>query len=163
MRIKFVFIILLFYFPIFGQTNAELNQKFYRISLKVKLIDSLANYEKEEVELGEIKISHSRIDGKPIRQLFTNSRITKYSNQIIRICYRERHPDYDEDLNLYFFDNKLIYAERNIWKGNRNKFSTEKFYFENDMQLSGENSKKYPEVGIDIQIRAGELIKQASR
>jgi hypothetical protein len=163
MKIKFVFLILLFSFPIFGQTNAELNQKIDRISLKVKSIDSLANYEKEEVELGEIKMAHGRIDEKPIRQLYTNTRIAKSSNKIIRICYRERYPNYDEDLNLYYLDNKLIYAERTRWKGNRNKFSMENFYFENDMQISGENSKKYPTEGIDILIRAEELIKQASR
>ncbi|MGV9004991.1 hypothetical protein [Flavobacterium sp.] len=103
-------------------------------------------------------MSHGRIDDKPIRELYTNTRITKFSNQVVRICYRERHPDYDEDLNLYFFENKLIYAERSIWKCKKNKFSTEKFYYENEIEISNQN----PTEGINIIIKAESLIKQAS-
>lgn len=163
MKIKLAFITLLFSFTIFGQTNVELNQKLDKINSQVKFVDSIATYNEEEVSFGVIRMSHGRIDRKPIRELFTNTRITKSSNQIIRICYRERHPDYDEELNLYFFDNKFIYAERKKWKGKRNKFSMEKFYYENENEIFNLNSKKYPTEGIDVLIRAESLMKQASR
>ena len=159
MNIKIVIIIWLFSFPIFGQINAQLNPKLKKINSQVKFIDSIANFAKEEVSLADVIISHGRTDGKPIRKLFTNTRTVKYSSQIIRICQRERFPDYDEDLDLYFFENKLVYAERSRWKGRRNKLLKQKFYYENESEISHQNIME----GIHVKVKAESLMKQASR
>lgn len=159
---KAVFILLLLFItPSFSQIkNIDLTKKIDGINLYVKYVDSTANSLEEEISDGVIVTNHGRVDGKPTRKIFTRSRILKSSNQIVRICYTQRS-DYDEDWNLYFFDGKLQYAERTIWKANQRKSSTVKFYFENEIEIYSTNSKNYPIEGIEILVKAEYLLKEA--
>lgn len=161
MKATFI-LLLLFTTPSFCQIkNIDLTKKIDGINLYVKDVDSTANSLEEEISDGVIVASHGRIDDKPARKIFTRSRILKSSNQIVRIYYTQRS-DYDEDWNLYFFDGKLQYAERTIWKANK-KSSESKFYFEDEIEIYSTNSKNYPMEGIDILFEAMDLQKRFSK
>lgn len=162
---KSLFTILVFAcnMAVFAQTdkNIDLTKKMDGINLYVKYVDSTADSLEEEISDGVIATNHDRVDGKPTRKIFTRTRIVKSSNQIVRICYTQRS-DYDEDWNLYFFDGKLQYAERTIWKANK-RSSASKFYFEDEIEIYPTNSKNYPMDGIDVLIEAMDLQKKFSK
>jgi len=163
MKLLSIFL-LLCSFQSFGQEkeDAEVKREVDEINFYVKYVDSISNHIEEEISDGEIVLSHGRIDGKPTRKIFTRTRIIKASNQIIRISYMQR-ATHDKELNLYFLDAKLVYAERNILRGKKGKSSISKFYYENEIDIYSTNPKNYPLEGIDVIVEAEHLVKQASR
>lgn len=149
--------------PSFGQDkNAEVKKKVDGINFYIKYVDSIANHREEKISDGEIVLSHGRMDGKPTRKIFTRTGIIKLSDQIIRISYTQRS-DHDDELNLYFIDAKLVYAERSILRKKKDKSSTSKFYYENENEIYAINPKNYSLDGINIVVEAKHLLKQVSR
>ncbi|AWI26807.1 hypothetical protein [Flavobacterium pallidum] len=152
MKLIITFFCFLFPLLLFSQTLS--------IDAHKKFADSIVNHIEEERIDGVIRYSHGRKDGKQIRELMTNTLILKNLNKTIRICYRERHPETDEELNIYFLDDKLIYAEKVTWR--KKKFFKQIFYYENESLIHSENSKEAGLDSIDVLIEARSLFKQAS-
>lgn len=129
------------------------------IDARKKFADSLSNHIEEEKKEGVIRYSHGRKDGKQLRELTSNTLILRNLNKVIRICYRARKPETDEELNMYFVEDKLIYAEKIVWQ--KRKFSRQIFYYENEELIYSQNSKDAVIESIDILVEAQTLFRQA--
>ena len=130
-------LLILFPFCLFAQENVL--SKVNIIESQIKYIDSIANLREEEMSIGLIKISHSKCLENPT---YTNTSLLKDSNNILRICYRERHNRNFEDFHIYFSNSKIIYIELIKWKGKRKIFS-KKLYYENELLIYPNYSSKF--------------------
>ena len=127
MKLK-IFILLLPIF-LFGQDNNENLKEMKAIESQIKFADSISNYIQEEIQNYVVVPSHGRIDGKQTESTKIQTRVLKYSNQILRIFYAQS--DLKEKWTYYYFDSKLIYAESSIFRGKK-KITKKKFFFQND-------------------------------
>lgn len=126
--------LLLLYFPsLIISQNSEKPTTLSSIQSKITRIDSLANFVVEDVENGLVIWSHGNMQ----RELLTQTRFLEKDGQLQRICHRERKPETDEDLSLYFDHSKLIYAELTVYTDK--KKSTTKIYYENELPVFPEN------------------------
>jgi hypothetical protein len=149
-NILLIFII----FPIFiyGQNNDyKSNPKVIEIDTYIQLNDSLRWNEKEEISEGVIK--YDQISGKfGYHTYFLNdSLITK---QPYRIRHYETNRNNCEELNLYYKDGKLIFAEQftKPIKYRNSKFIQRlmPFYFYDDKIVF--NNKIYSEIDYNENI-----------
>jgi hypothetical protein len=159
--VKLKIFLLLFPIFLFGQNyNANLNEIKIIVS-QIKFADSISNFIQEEVQNYVSVPLHGRIDGKQTETTKIQTRILKYSNQILRIYYTQSN--LKEKWTYYYFDSKLIYAESNIFRG-RKKIIRKKFYFKDENLISPLCSdREYdPEEEINVFIKSKELFKSNS-
>ena len=120
----------MFIFPIliYGQqTDSEIKIK---IDLLIKVSDSIGKSAKEGISEGEIKYDH--ISGKfGWEGYFINDANDK--KKPLRIRYSETQPNSNEDLNLYYQNGILVFAELisspNSRKSKYNNTKSKYFYF----------------------------------
>jgi hypothetical protein len=126
-----IFILSYFIIPIFtyGQeTDSEIK---LRIDSLIKISDSIGEKQKEGISEGDIIYNH--ISGKyGWEAYFLND--VKEKNQPLRIRYSETQPKSNEDLNLYYQNGILVFAELittpNKRKSRHNKTKKKCFYFD---------------------------------
>jgi hypothetical protein len=155
---KLKIFILLFPIFLFGQDNNENLKEIKAIESQIKFADSISNFIQEEIQNSVVIPSHGRIDGKQTESTKIQTRILKYSDEILRICYAQSN--LKEKWTYYYFDSKLIYAESNIFRGKK-KITKKKFYFQNDKLISPLNSDRNydAEEEVNVFIKANELFK----
>ncbi len=148
----------------FGQKNDSESEIIKTVNSQVKYADSISAFLVEEVRNGEFVFAHGRIDGKPTKRMYNNTRILKNNNQVIRICYTQRKQETDEEMSFYYSNSKLIYAELTVRRGKKNKFIKKKFYYQNDVLISPTFSSKEYDLESELEIfeLSESLLKQAS-
>jgi hypothetical protein len=106
-----IFRISIFLLPIldYGQeSKSEIKHRIEEIDSQIKISDSIGNIQKEGISEGEIRYDH--ISGKfGWEAYFINDAENK--NQPLRIRYSETQPKANEDLNLYYQNGILVFAE----------------------------------------------------
>lgn len=157
---KLKIFILLFPIFLFGQNNSENLKEIKAIESQIKFADSVSNFIQEEIQNSVIIPSHGRTDGKQTESTKIQTRILKYSDKILRICYAQSN--LKEKWTYYYFDSKLIYAESNIFRGKK-KITKKKFYFQNDNLISPLYSDRNydAEEEVNVFIKANELFKSS--
>ncbi len=114
----------------------SINPKIEEINSVIKITDSICKIKSEGIAEGTIKYNH--IGGNyGWTAYFTNSSENK--NQPLRIRYSETQPKANEEINLYYKNGNLIYAEL-ITAKNRiltkvKKIIKKEFYFENQIVI----------------------------
>ncbi|MFH6944944.1 hypothetical protein [Flavobacterium sp. FlaQc-50] len=161
---KFKILLLLSPILMFGQTGETDASKIKTIESHVKYTDSISSFLTEEVSNEEFVFTHGRIDGKPTRRMYNNTRLLKTNGQVIRICYTRRNQETDEDMSFYYSNSKLIYIESIISRRKKKKFIKKRFYYENDILISPTFSSKEYNLKYELEIieKSRSLLKQAS-
>ena len=153
---KFKILILLFPIFLFSQEK-NLLDKIEVINQYVKQIDSISNVIKSEEHSGVWIVSHSKRTQLQ-NPLYTFTQLTKYQNQIIRICYRLKQKKKIEDWHIYYQNSKLVYVEIIKWRGKKN--SKKKYYFENEISVYPKYSSKFTvDDEMEIFFKVKEIIK----
>lgn len=154
---KLKIFILLFPIFLFGQ-NSENANEIKIIESQIKFADSISNFIQEEVQNFILISSHARVDDKKKEPIEIQTRILKYSNQILRICYAQSN--LKENWIYYYHDSKLIYAESNKLRG-RKKITQKKFYFKDEALISPLYSDRNydAEEEANVFLKAKELFK----
>lgn len=99
--------ILIFPFLITGQEdNSKNNLKIAEINSIIKTIDSIGNYRSEGVSEGVVR--YTKIDGDFGWEAYFLNEIEKFP---LRIRYRETKPKLNENINIYYEDGVLVFAE----------------------------------------------------
>ena len=128
-------ILIIFILPILihGQEiDAKIKLRINEINSLIKVSDSIGNIQKEGISEGEIRYNH--ISGNfGWEAYFLND--TKNKTQPLRIRYSDTQPKANENLNLYYKNGILIFAELITTptgrKSKRNQPLSKTFYFEN--------------------------------
>jgi hypothetical protein len=106
-----IFRVSIFLLAIFAngqESKNEIKSRIEKIDAQVKSTDSIGNIQKEGISEGEIRYDH--ISGKfGWEAYFLNDGDIK--NQPLRIRYSETQPKANEDINLYYRNGILVFAE----------------------------------------------------
>lgn len=156
-------LILLFPILLFGQNSKEELEKKKIIDIRIRYIDSVANFITEEIKNGEVISSH----GGKGRKSYTNTRILRESGQVLRICYRIRRHKTDDDFSFYYLNSKLIYGELTVWHKKKRKSTRSQFYYDEEIPIYpsifySKFSAEDIETDVKIIIQSKDLLKQAS-
>lgn len=102
---KLYCIIYILIFP-FSITGQEDNLKIAEINSIIKTIDSIGNYRNEKASEGVVR--YTKIDGDFVWEAYFLSENERFP---LRIRYRETKPKLNENINIYYEDGVLIFAE----------------------------------------------------
>ena len=110
----------------------NLNPKIAEINLEIKITDSICKIKGEGIAEGTIKYNHI-VGNYGWTSYFTNSSENK--NEPLRIKYSETQPSANEEINFYYKNGNLVYAELITTKNRKltkvKKITKKEFYFEN--------------------------------
>lgn len=157
MKLKIILILLPIF--LFGQKKIDNLIEINFIKSHVKYVDSISSFTPEEIQsIYEIP-GHAKINGEPTTSSKINTRILKYSNEILRINYNQT--DSKEFWIYYYYNTKPIYVELFILRGKKNLFNKKRFYFQNQNITPLTNLKSYDDIREEVKvfIKANELLK----
>ncbi len=107
--LNWIIFILIFPILIYGQEdNSKINLKIAEITSQIKVIDSIGNFRNEGISEGDVRYTHIAGDFG-WETYFLNEIENK--NTPLRIRYSETKPLVNENLNMYYQNGVLIFAE----------------------------------------------------
>lgn len=157
MKLKIILILLPIFF--FGQTKNDEVIEINFIKSHVKYVDSISSFTPEVNQIIYEIPEQAKINGEPTTSSKINTKVLKYSNEILRINYNQTGSK--EFWRYYYYNTKPIYVELFILRGKKDLFIKKRFYFHNQNITPQTDLKKDENIREEVKvfIKANELLK----